>query len=223
MSTPPDQNPGCLGAILRLLGVGTPPASPADAFPYRLRDDYLSPAELSFYRALSQAVEARAVICPKVGLSNVFFVVRPHENHAARNRISQKHVDFLLCEPATMKPLLGVELDDSSHARPDRRARDEFVDRVFAAAQLPLLHVPVQRVYDPQDLAARVAPLLAPAPPAAAPPAPVDTDSTPLCPKCGVPMVVRTATRGERRGQPFFGCPNYPRCRETRPTAKAEG
>lgn len=35
-----------------------------------------------------------------------------------------------------------------------------------------------------------------------------------LCSKCGVPMVRRTATRGSHAGQEFYGCPNYPRCRE---------
>ena len=33
--------------------------------------------------------------------------------------------------------------------------------------------------------------------------------------KCGVPMVLRTAGRGDRKGEQFYGCPNYPRCRET--------
>jgi excisionase family DNA binding protein len=45
---------------------------------------------------------------------------------------------------------------------------------------------------------------------AASSPAP---QSAPFCPKCGVRMV-RTAKNGPRAGQPFYGCPNYPRCRE---------
>ena len=77
-------------------------------------------------------------------------------------------------------------------------------------------------VYDPQDLAAQIAPLLTTTPAPAAPSSEADTDSAPLCPKCGVPMVARTATRGERRGLEFFGCPNYPRCRETR-SKQAQG
>jgi hypothetical protein len=38
----------------------------------------------------------------------------------------------------------------------------------------------------------------------------------PFCPKCGVPMVLRTAQRGQQAGEKFYGCPNYPRCREIR-------
>lgn len=37
---------------------------------------------------------------------------------------------------------------------------------------------------------------------------------TPLCPHCGIPMVLRTARRGSRLGQQFYGCANFPRCRQ---------
>lgn len=38
---------------------------------------------------------------------------------------------------------------------------------------------------------------------------------TPTCPSCGVKMVLRTASRGSNEGSEFWGCPNYPRCRQT--------
>ena len=37
--------------------------------------------------------------------------------------------------------------------------------------------------------------------------------ATILCPKCGAPMVKRTARKGARAGKPFYGCSNYPKCR----------
>ena len=33
------------------------------------------------------------------------------------------------------------------------------------------------------------------------------------CPRCGNPLVLRTATRGERAGTQFYGCSNYPKCK----------
>jgi hypothetical protein len=193
---------------------------------YRLTDKFLSAAELSFYRALLDAVAGQAVICAKVNLSDVFFVSRSDENpQAARNKIDRKHVDFLLCERQTMRPLVGVELDDSSHARADRQARDEFVDRVFQAASLPLIHVPAQAAYGVNELANLISPHLGvpgatvPGPVASdpVPPSSATAQNAPLCPKCGVPMVVRTAGRGERQGEQFYGCVNYPNCREKAP------
>lgn len=36
----------------------------------------------------------------------------------------------------------------------------------------------------------------------------------PRCPRCGIPMVLRVARRGKQAGRVFYGCPNYPLCRE---------
>jgi hypothetical protein len=120
-----------------------------------------------------------------------------------------------------MKPLLGIELDDSSHNRNNRQERDDFVDRVFQAAGLPLLRLPVQREYNTREVAAQIAPLLkdkiggSTAPPQ--PESNKPSGSVPLCPKCGIPMVVRTVAHGEHKGKQFYGCQNYPRCREMKP------
>jgi len=214
------KNPGCLGSILRFFGIGG--RGPV-ALPYRLRDDFLSPAELSFYRVLHSAVANRAAVCPKVNLKDLFFVTGSNESQAYRNKIDRKHVDFLLCDPGSMQPLLGVELDDKSHQRADRQARDEFVNEVFKVAGLQLLHVPAKSSYNVGELSSLITPHLAHSPgasmPADAQPAAASADTTPSCPKCGVPMVLRTAARGSRKGEKFYGCPNYPKCRETVPFA----
>jgi len=39
--------------------------------------------------------------------------------------------------------------------------------------------------------------------------------TTPTCPSCGVKMVFRTANKGPNEGRGFYGCRNYPRCRQT--------
>jgi len=238
MSDSSNQNPGCLASLLRLfnikpkstrpvLKVETYPTDDAfEALPYRVRDDFLSPTELSFYHVLRTVIGNRAIICPKVGLGEIFFVTRPHENYAYRGRIVQKHVDFLLCNPHTMLPILGIELDDASHTRPDRQERDEFVNKAFDVANLPLLRFPAKRMYNPRELAGELAKYLGELTPlpVAAPIEPVKEFSkqetpngAPLCPKCGVPMVVRTVTKGDYQGKQFYGCPNYPRCRKVLP------
>lgn len=37
------------------------------------------------------------------------------------------------------------------------------------------------------------------------------------CPKCGKPMVLRTAKTGDTQGNQFWGCSGYPKCRTVRP------
>lgn len=146
---------GCLGLILKLLGV-SPKGEGVVEYPFGVRDDFLSPAELSFYHVLKSVLPPDAAVAVKVRLGDVLFVRQPHKNQAARNRINQKHVDFLLCEAATMKPRLAIELDDSSHQKASRQERDAFVDEALAAAGLPCLHIPAARSYVPQELWAKI-------------------------------------------------------------------
>lgn len=214
MSNESSGNPGCLGLILKLFGI-SPHESATGSWPYRLRDDFLSPAEISFYHVLKSATGDAITVCPKVNLSDIFFVSGPGQNQGAKNRISRKHVDFLLCDSQTMRPRVGVELDDSSHAREDRQTRDALVQQVFDAAGLALLRFPAQRAYDLSEIVSRLSQSLSeePAPPApTAPPTPQDATSSPICPKCGIPLVIRSGSRGK-----FYGCSNYPKCRETVP------
>jgi hypothetical protein len=119
-------------------------ASPPMRPRYRLRDDFLSRAEASFMRVLQQALGKAYLLCPKVNLGDLFYA--PHDQ-AAWNRINRKHVDFLVCDPDKLRPLLGIELDDRSHQRPDRQERDDLVNAVFDTAGLPLLRMPVRSRY----------------------------------------------------------------------------
>ena len=225
---------GCLGMLLKLFGIGGQPMGNGP-LSYRLRDEFLSAAEVSFYHVLRQVVGERVTVCAKVRLADVFFVERPNENAAARNRIAAKHVDFLLCDQATMRPLAGIELDDASHARADRQERDAFVEQVFAAAGLPLVRFPAQRAYTLAEVEGKVSvvfgdgaqggrpPTGFPTPPEGdhaqedngppgnagqEPPAPIASQ----CPKCGIPLVLRTGPHGN-----FYGCSHFPKCRETAP------
>jgi len=193
-----------------------------DIFPYRVRDDFLSPAEISFYHVLKSMIQERLVIFSKVSLAELFFVSQGDSFQTYQNKIDRKRVDFVLCDPKTLKPVLGIELDDASHHRLDRQERDAFVEKVFADAKLPLARVPVKMSYSQRELAAlfQAAMAKSAAPNAGNPEAVTDTATAPNCPKCGIPMLRRTAKRGSTPGQEFWGCPNYPSCREILPTSQ---
>jgi len=38
----------------------------------------------------------------------------------------------------------------------------------------------------------------------------------PICPKCGKPMVLRTARKGRNTGKEFWGCSDFPACKATK-------
>ena len=183
-------------------------------YPYRIRDDFLSAAEISFYHVLNLAVADRAVVCPKIPLGGLFYV-RTSDNSKFRiytNKIDRKHVDFLLCSPKTMHPLMGIELDDQSHQRKDRQERDELVENVFKAGNLPLVRLPVKYTYSVENLTTLIESTLKGL--TVEPKTLVQEEpEIPKCPKCGTDMVLRTAKSGANQGKQFWGCRNYPNCR----------
>jgi len=183
-------------------------------YPYHQVDEFISPAELNFFFNLKVVIGDTAQIFSKVKLSDLFYAKTGDfgKNRSYNNRIDRKHVDFLLCDPETLKPILGIELDDKSHQRADRKERDDFVNHVFEAAKLPLMHVSVQRSYSQSELKSKLSAYLSGKQISNRQPEPVE-ESSPRCPKCGSEMVLRTAKRGENQGGKFWGCSKYPECR----------
>ena len=130
------------------------------------------------------------------------------QNQAHRNKIDRKHVDFLLCDPQTVRPILGIELDDNSHQKPDRQTRDVFVNGVFAAANLPLIHVPVKHSYPTEKLnrflRSRALAMQNIEPDEVVFDGGGET-GVPACPKCGADMIFRTAKSGTNKRNQFWG------------------
>lgn len=228
---------GCLGIFLKLIGnapsggaqsrgIGIAPSG-ADPngtdLPYRLTKKFLSPAELGFHRVLEQAVGTTHSINNKVRLWDILYVPRSEESRKYENKISSKHIDFLLCDPTTMHPVLAIELDDASHHRTDRQGRDNFIDKALAAAGLPILHVKAARSYSIVEIRQQVDAALAgptagkqlspPLPPLPTGPARSST-ADPSCPHCHSTMIQRKAGKGKHAGKRFWACTNYPQCRE---------
>ena len=68
------------------------------------------------------------------------------------NKILAKHIDFVLCDPGNLQPIVCIELDDPSHNRPERIERDVFVNKAFESAGIPLLRIPTQASYRSREI-----------------------------------------------------------------------
>jgi very-short-patch-repair endonuclease len=66
------------------------------------------------------------------------------------------HVDFVLCEPRTTRPVLVVELDDRRHRQPGRARLDAWKDTALSAAGVPVLRVEARGAYDAGELARQI-------------------------------------------------------------------
>jgi hypothetical protein len=123
--------------------------------PYRRVDPFLSEAERSFFGVLRRVAGNNRVVFVKVRMFDLLTVpgdAARRQSHV--NRIMSKHVDFVVCDAARLIPLVAIELDDRSHDSAARLRRDALVDRAFAAAGLPLVHVRAKRSYVTADIEA---------------------------------------------------------------------
>ncbi len=80
-----------------------------------------------------------------------WLVSEPPERKQHLSRLSCRHVDFLLCTPEALKPLLVIELDDYSHKTDYAQESDRYKNQLFAAAGLPILRLN-QPNYPPRRL-----------------------------------------------------------------------
>jgi len=144
--------------LRRLFGMGsetekTPSSRTDSSVPnghYQRVESLLTQGEMAFYQTLREALPPGMVVQCKVRM--VDLITPKQDDLTAFRRVSQKHIDFVLCDSQTLEPLAAVELDDRSHQRPDRVQRDIFVNAAFRDARLPLLRIPAQRTYNLHDI-----------------------------------------------------------------------
>ncbi|WP_097458981.1 DUF2726 domain-containing protein [Mangrovitalea sediminis] len=194
---------------------------------YYLNKSVFSPAERSFFGVLEQVLAGtRYKLLAKVRIADLIGVKRQKNHLRFFGRISQKHFDFVICSADTLQPACAIELDDKSHDSPKRKTRDQFVDQVCNAVQLPLLHVPAQKSYSVQDVINGLSRYIeigaqsSTPEPTSASLVPVDSsdpEDAPLCQRCFAPMVKRRITSGKREGTEFWGCGRFPKCRYVQP------
>ena len=115
----------------------------------------LTPAERSFFGVLQQAVASDYQIFVKVRLADIVRPVRSPSRsgwQSAFNRITGKHVDFVLCDPKRLGVVAVIELDDRTHERFERGVRDALVDSALADARIPVLRVSARQSYSPAQI-----------------------------------------------------------------------
>ena len=94
------------------------------------------------------------VIIPKVRMADVIEPAQQHasDRQSALNKISSKHVDYLICRKENWEFCAAVELDDASHGKQARIERDEFVDEAFEQAQVPLVRFRARQGYSLESI-----------------------------------------------------------------------
>jgi hypothetical protein len=101
----------------------------------------LSENEQILYQRL-KALYPDLVVLVQVALSQLLVVKPATPNRLAiRNRFNQLVADFVLCRP-DFTVVAIIELDDSSHAAPDRQEADQRKTKAVESAGLRLIRIP---------------------------------------------------------------------------------
>jgi len=109
---------------------------------YLKRTCIMTETERKCFKAIDQAIGGAYYIFPQVHLPSFLDNKIVGQNwRGAFRHVDEKSVDFVLCDKDKLSPILAIELDDRSHARPDRQERDREVERILADARMPLLRL----------------------------------------------------------------------------------
>lgn len=111
-------------------------------YPYILKSRVFSDKEGYFYRDVRPIADKLGMIVfTKMRLADLLEVPKNNQDYIKWfNRIKAKHIDFIFVDSNYHIKLL-VEVDDPTHNRPDRQARDQEVDEIFRQQGLEVLHL----------------------------------------------------------------------------------
>lgn len=108
--------------------------------PYKKKKYFFTKRELYFYKILKPIAEKyNLIIFSKTRVADILEVSQTDKRQIWLNKITSKHIDFLLCSNDVCTPKILIELDDSSHDSTERRQRDLFIEKAMETAEIPLL------------------------------------------------------------------------------------
>ena len=147
---------GLAGASDRSAAVGLPKVMVSNRF--------LTPAEINFFRVLVTVVGNRGHVLAQVSLRQLLHLPGSNRSNRGRatwqNKVAGRSLDYLICDARTLRPVLAIELDEPTHARPERQTRDEEVETMLRAAGLPYIRLLAERGYNTREIEEAVRPHL---------------------------------------------------------------
>ena len=131
---------------------------------FEKRESVLSDAERAFFYALRRAVPEGYFIFANIRLIDVIRVAgKSRADFVSANQIRQKHLDFVVCEPSRLAPVIAIELDGKTHQSQRQIRRDAVKDAALKSAQLPLVRFPAKGAgYSIDEIRRRLPSLLLP-------------------------------------------------------------
>ena len=122
---------------------------------YFINKGLFTATESKFMNALQMALSDDYLITAKFRVVDVIGVRRSNKDrkfYTYFNKVKAKHFDFVLCDKHNFSYVAAIELDDSSHQRPDRVERDNFLNEICAHTGFPLIRIKANYQYNPDEI-----------------------------------------------------------------------
>ena len=173
-------------------------------FPY-IKNTLMTDAEIQLFNFMRNNLchIEKILIFPKVRLADIIQVdTKVTVDKKYLWKITNKHVDYVICRADNMQVICVVELDDYTHETAEAKERDIFVMQALRETGIKTFRIRSKiKVVDRSDLE-----LIDEE---------INTEFAPNCPYCGIKMIPRKCASGKNRGHRFYGCPNFIDCRRT--------
>jgi hypothetical protein len=111
--------------------------------PFENKDRFLTPNEKHTFEKLQELEVFKGLyILPQLHLST-FLKVKDNANdlQGKFDWINRLFVDFVIFDESLSKPLLVIELNDSTHKWNNRKARDEFIRKALESNGIKILSI----------------------------------------------------------------------------------
>jgi hypothetical protein len=108
---------------------------------FEVRERFLSEAALRLHVRLCRAVHDFGIVCPKPRVFEILRLLRAAEHLEDALRIDRKHIDFLICDATSGRPLCAVQIDQWDPLSQSYQMREELLHYAFERAGFPVIYV----------------------------------------------------------------------------------
>lgn len=128
---------------------------------YKKKDFLMTRAEHEFFDILVSVIAKdfgnNYYVFPQIHISTLVDWKSWGQNwRGAKGSVDRYSVDYVLCDKNYIKPILAIELDDSSHERKDRVIRDKKIEGILKMVGLPLLRFENHGIFNNNEIAIRL-------------------------------------------------------------------
>ena len=111
-------------------------------YKYYAKSYVMTSRENECFKILNEIFSSKWFVVPQIHLSALLdYRVKGQNWNAAFRHINGKSVDFVLIGKESYRVICAIELDDSTHNKPERKERDVEIERIFNQAKIPLARI----------------------------------------------------------------------------------